>query len=52
MLKGERMKKAKPVRIKRVDKLPDFYARMRKIFGKRKLKVTSAELLAWDRDRK
>lgn len=30
---------------------PDFMARMRKLFGKRKLKVSNARLLAWDRGR-
>jgi prevent-host-death family protein len=38
-----------PIRKKR-RKLPDFYARMRKIFGKRKMAVSNAELLAWDRE--
>ncbi len=28
---------------------PDFLGRLRKVFGKRKLKVSNAELLAWDR---
>ncbi len=31
--------------------LPDFAARQRKIFGKKKLKVSGAELLAADRER-
>jgi antitoxin (DNA-binding transcriptional repressor) of toxin-antitoxin stability system len=31
--------------------LPDFAARQRKIFGKKKLKVTGAELLAAERER-
>jgi hypothetical protein len=44
------VKKAKPVRRKKARKLPDFYARMRKIFGKKKLAVSSAELLRWDRE--
>ena len=39
-----------PPRKKRV-KMPDFMARLRKNFGKRKLKVSGAELIAWDRGR-
>lgn len=31
--------------------LPDFEARLKKIFGNRKMKVTGAELIARDRDR-
>ncbi len=31
--------------------LPDFEARLRKIYGNRKLKATGAELIARDRDR-
>ena len=40
-----------PIQRKKARKLPDFYARLRKIFGKRKLAVSHAELLAWDRGR-
>lgn len=32
-------------------KMPDFLARLYKTFGKRKLKVSGAELIAWDRGR-
>jgi antitoxin (DNA-binding transcriptional repressor) of toxin-antitoxin stability system len=38
-----------PIRGKKRRKLPDFYGRMRKIFGKKKMAVSNAELLAWDR---
>jgi antitoxin (DNA-binding transcriptional repressor) of toxin-antitoxin stability system len=38
-------KKEKPI------ELPDFEARLKKIYGTRKLKVTGAELIARDRDR-
>ena len=31
--------------------LPDFEARLKKIYGSRKMKVTGAELIARDRDR-
>jgi antitoxin (DNA-binding transcriptional repressor) of toxin-antitoxin stability system len=31
--------------------IPDFEARLKKIFGNRKMKVTGAELIARDRDR-
>jgi hypothetical protein len=29
--------------------LPDFAARRRKIFGRKKMSVTGAEIMAWDR---
>jgi antitoxin (DNA-binding transcriptional repressor) of toxin-antitoxin stability system len=32
-------------------KLPDFEARVRKIYGDKMLTVSGAELIAWDRDR-
>ena len=32
-------------------KMPDFMARMREIYGNNVLKVSGAELVAWDRDR-
>jgi antitoxin (DNA-binding transcriptional repressor) of toxin-antitoxin stability system len=32
-------------------KLPDFLARQRKLFGKKKLKVSAADLLAAERER-
>jgi antitoxin (DNA-binding transcriptional repressor) of toxin-antitoxin stability system len=32
-------------------KRPDFLARLRRIYGDRLLKVSNAELLAWERDR-
>ena len=31
--------------------MPDFLARMKKIFGKRRMKISGAELVAWGRDR-
>src|SRR6266404_1269122 len=31
--------------------MPDFLARMKKIFGKRRMKTSGAELVAWGRDR-
>jgi antitoxin (DNA-binding transcriptional repressor) of toxin-antitoxin stability system len=31
--------------------LPDFKARLKKIYGDKVLKVTGAELVRWDRDR-
>ena len=40
-----------PAKNERPIKLPDFEARLKRIFGKRKLKVTGAELIARDRDR-
>jgi antitoxin (DNA-binding transcriptional repressor) of toxin-antitoxin stability system len=39
-----------PIRGKKTRKLPDFYGRIRKLLGKKKLATTSAELLAWDRE--
>jgi antitoxin (DNA-binding transcriptional repressor) of toxin-antitoxin stability system len=38
-----------PIRKRKKKKLPDFYGRMRKILGKRRMAVSNAELLAWDR---
>jgi antitoxin (DNA-binding transcriptional repressor) of toxin-antitoxin stability system len=32
-------------------KMPDFLARMKKIYGNKVLKVSGAELVRWDRDR-
>jgi antitoxin (DNA-binding transcriptional repressor) of toxin-antitoxin stability system len=32
-------------------KMPDFMARLRKIYGDRVLPTTGAEIIAWDRDR-
>ncbi len=32
-------------------KMPDFMGQMRKIYGNKVLKVSGAELIAWDRDR-
>ncbi len=39
-----------PIRGKKRRKLPDFYGRMRKLFGRRKMAVSNAELVAWDRE--
>jgi antitoxin (DNA-binding transcriptional repressor) of toxin-antitoxin stability system len=40
-----------PVAAPAATKRPDFLARLRRIYGDRVLKVSSAELLAWERDR-
>lgn len=42
--------KLRPVQAKSA-KLPDFAAQMRKIFGKKKMKVSGAELIARERNR-
>jgi antitoxin (DNA-binding transcriptional repressor) of toxin-antitoxin stability system len=34
-----------------VPEMPDFLARQKKIFGKRRMKISGAELIAEDRDR-
>jgi len=39
------------VRPKPPVKRPDFLARLKKLYGDKKLKVSGAELLAWERDR-
>jgi antitoxin (DNA-binding transcriptional repressor) of toxin-antitoxin stability system len=36
---------------RRAKKLPDFRARLRKIYGDRVLPTTGAEIVAWDRER-
>ncbi len=40
-----------PIKRERKIKIPDFEARLRKIYGNRKLKVSGAELIARDRER-
>jgi antitoxin (DNA-binding transcriptional repressor) of toxin-antitoxin stability system len=40
-----------PAKRRKRPKRPDFLARLRKIFGDKVLKVSGAELIAWDRDR-
>jgi antitoxin (DNA-binding transcriptional repressor) of toxin-antitoxin stability system len=40
-----------PQREEKAIEIPDFMARLKKIYGNRKMKVTGAELIAKDRDR-
>jgi antitoxin (DNA-binding transcriptional repressor) of toxin-antitoxin stability system len=40
-----------PERAEGEKKMPDFLARVRKIYGDKVLAVSGAELIAWDRDR-
>jgi antitoxin (DNA-binding transcriptional repressor) of toxin-antitoxin stability system len=40
-----------PVKTERKIRIPDFAARLKKIYGKRMLKVSGAELIARDRER-
>jgi antitoxin (DNA-binding transcriptional repressor) of toxin-antitoxin stability system len=60
LLKGEEIQITKrrrviarlvPEREEVAKKLPDFEARVRKIYGDKVLAVSGAELIAWDRDR-
>ena len=40
-----------PIEPEKSPRRPDFLARMKKIYGRKRLKVSSADLLAKDRDR-
>jgi antitoxin (DNA-binding transcriptional repressor) of toxin-antitoxin stability system len=40
-----------PANLTKKIELPDFKARLKKIYGDKVLKVTGAELVRWDRDR-
>lgn len=40
-----------PANVPKKLQVPDFMARLRKIYGDKVLKVSGAELIRWDRDR-